>query len=116
MESGYTDTPLNFDDLLPYAITDGDTIVSEILRAHKCYFYDACSFRRHANLTPATAKSLLHYLADGKGIVLITRGILMDLFTVMEAYFSSNKWLSDVGSRNDEISCKHDYRYFEKRQ
>lgn len=79
MADGYTETPHNFTEMMPYVITDKDAIAVEILRRQKCYFYDTCSFRRHANLKENEAEYLLKYMKNQNGIVIITRCILMEL-------------------------------------
>lgn len=79
MTDDYTDTPHNMSEIIPYVITDKTTIVTEILEKEKCYFYDACSFRRHANLKKIEAEYLLKYIMNGNGIIIITRCILMEL-------------------------------------
>jgi len=79
MTAGYTDTPHNMAELTPYVITDKNTIVAEIMEKQKCYFYDTCSFRRHANLKYEEAEYLLNYIKSQNGIIVITRCILMEL-------------------------------------
>lgn len=79
MTVGYTDTPHNMDELNPHVVTDLETAVEEILGRQKCYFYDTCSFRRHANLKHDEVEYLLRYIKNQNGIVIITRCILMEL-------------------------------------
>lgn len=79
MSVGYTDTPLNMADIAPYVITDTSDITKEIFEKQKCYFYDTCSFRRHANLGQNEAEYLLKYIKNQNGIIVITRCILMEL-------------------------------------
>lgn len=79
MAAGYTDTPYNMDEISPYVITDKETIAAEVLERQKCFFYDTCSFRKHANLNPEDAEYLLRYMAKMKGNIIITRCILMEL-------------------------------------
>ena len=79
MAVGYTDNPYNMADLIPFVITDKETAAAEILGKQKCYFYDTCSFRRHANLRYDEAEYLLKYIKDQNGIIIITRVILMEL-------------------------------------
>lgn len=79
MSVGYTDTPLNMADIAPYVITDTSDITKEIFEKQKCYFYDTCSFRRHANLGQNEAEYLLKYIKSQNGIIVITRCILMEL-------------------------------------
>ncbi len=82
MAIGYTDVPGNMPDLMPYIITDKGKIVSEIIGSQKCYFYDTCSLRKHANLSADDAKYLLKYIKAQQGIVVITRCILMELASI----------------------------------
>lgn len=79
MGEGYTDMPHNMSAILPYVITRKEDIVAEILRKQKCYFYDTCSFRRHANLKQEEVTYLLKYIQAQKGVIIITRCILMEL-------------------------------------
>ncbi|MGF0032325.1 hypothetical protein ACQRBN_05100 [Bariatricus sp. SGI.154] len=79
MATVYTDTPHNFDKIESFVIIDTSTIVAEIYRRKRCYFYDACSFRRHANLDARESECLLEYMKRQDGIVVITRCILMEL-------------------------------------
>lgn len=79
MAVGYTDTPHNMAEIMPHVITDKAAMVAEILGKPKCYFYDTCSFRRHANLDKNEAEYFLKYIKAQNGIVVITRCILMEL-------------------------------------
>lgn len=79
MADGYTDTPYNMTEIDPYVIADKSAVVSEILRKEKCYFYDTCSFRRHANLRSDAAEYILRYIKIQNGVIIITRCILMEL-------------------------------------
>jgi len=77
MATVYKEIPHNFSSIEPYVICDKEQMVQAMVLAEKCYFYDACSFRFHSNLqNPA---SIISYLLSGNGIVIITRGILMEL-------------------------------------
>lgn len=79
MAGGYTDTPDNMAEMISNVITDRRRIIAEILGKQKCFFYDTCSFRRHANLNSVEAEYLLTYIKAQNGIVVITRCILMEL-------------------------------------
>ncbi len=79
MAGSYTDNPHNMSEIEPFVITEKEKIVEEILRTSKCYFYDTCSFRRHANLNDTYVEYLLKYMKNQNGIVVITRCILMEL-------------------------------------
>ena len=79
MNVAYTDTPHNMDKLLAYIFTERNAIISNLFQHPKCYFYDTCSFRRHANLNQTNAEYFLHYIKEQNGIIVITRCILMEL-------------------------------------
>lgn len=79
MAGGYTDTPHNMAEIATYVITDKKTIVAELFEKEKCYFYDTCSFRRHANLNRTESEFFLKYIQEQNGIIIITRCILMEL-------------------------------------
>ena len=79
MATVYTDIPHNYDEISPYTITDSETIAAKIFEKKKCYFYDTCSFRRHANLREEMVKYFLEYIKHQDGVVIITRCILMEL-------------------------------------
>ena len=79
MAHGYTDNPHNMSEITPYVTIAKEKIVAEIFGNSKCYFYDACSFRRHANLDEIYAEYFLRYMKNQNGVVVITRCILMEL-------------------------------------
>lgn len=79
MAVSYTDNPHNVSELIPYVVADKAKIVAEIMGAPKCYFYDTCSFRSHASLKDTHAENYLKYIRNQRGIVVITRCILMEL-------------------------------------
>lgn len=79
MATVYTETPSNFSEIEFIVITDTKKIVAKIFEKKKCYFYDTCSFRRHANLENEEVKYLLEYMKMQDGIIVITRCILMEL-------------------------------------
>lgn len=79
MGNGYTDTPHNMKEILSDVIIEKDAITRAVIGSSKCYFYDTCSFRRHANLPGELAEYFLKYLKDQDGIIIITRCILMEL-------------------------------------
>lgn len=76
---GYLDNPHNFDQIAPYIIWNQRDVAQEILMAGKCFFYDACSFRKHLHMRKA--EILFHFFKMQKGVVVITRGILMELIS-----------------------------------
>ena len=79
MSPVYIDPPYNFHEIAPFVITDTREAAARILAKKKCYFYDTCSFRRHANLGKEEIKFLLTYVKKQEGIVVITRCVLMEL-------------------------------------
>lgn len=79
MAVGYIDTPHNMAEIMLYVTASKEAVVAEIIQSKQCYFYDACSFRGHANLNNNEAEYLLKYIKAQKGIVVITRYILMEL-------------------------------------
>lgn len=79
MAVSYTDNPHNISEITSYVTTEKEKIVAGIFGSSKCYFYDTCSFRRHANLDAAYVEYFLRYIKDQNGVVVITRCILMEL-------------------------------------
>lgn len=79
MATVYTDTPHNFSEIDSFVITETKAFVKEIFHKPKCFFYDACSFRGHANLSSEEVKYLLEYIKRQNGIIVLTRCILMEL-------------------------------------
>lgn len=73
----YVDTPYNFSEIVPYVITDREQIVRKFYQAEKCFFYDACSFRKHAQMPDPI--HFFQYIKKHSGILVITRCILMEL-------------------------------------
>lgn len=101
MSAVYTDTPHNFNEIRSFVITDISGISAEIYGKKKCYFYDTCSFRRHANLTAEEAEYFLKYIKMQEGIVVITRCILMELAShsgiLYQEYIQYIKYISAFG-------------------
>ncbi len=79
MALSYTDNPHNISEIISYVTTEKEKIVAGILGNSKCYFYDTCSFRRHANLDDMHVEYFLRYIKNQNGVVIITRCILMEL-------------------------------------
>lgn len=79
MKISYIDNPHNISDIATCVVMEEDKIVSEIISASKCYFYDTCSFRRHANLEHVYAEYIFNYIKSTDGVIIITRCILMEL-------------------------------------
>ena len=74
MADGYTETPCNMAEIIPYVIMERETIVNEILIRQKCYFYDACSFRWHANLKKNDAAYILKYIKEDAYVITLEIG------------------------------------------
>lgn len=83
MATCYKETPSNMADITQYIISDKSSCVREIIMAEKCFFYDTCAFRKHANLKHP--ESLLEFLKRKNGIVVITRTIIMELASVSQS-------------------------------
>lgn len=79
MAEGYTDRPHNIGEIEPFIITDREQIIMKLFEKDKCYFYDTCSFRRHANLRAVDAKCFFKYIKDQNSLIIITRCVLMEL-------------------------------------
>lgn len=101
MKGDYTDNPHNITEISSYVTMKKEIIVAEIIGSQKCYFYDACSFRRHANLDNVHAEYLLRYIKNQRGVVVITRCILMELASysglLKQEYIEYIKRISDFG-------------------
>ncbi|MBO5069337.1 MAG: hypothetical protein J6C37_03120 [Roseburia sp.] len=80
MERNYVETPHNFQEINSYVITEKAQIVQEVLCAEKCFFYDTCSFRKHANM--AKPECFFEYVKRHQGIIFITRCVLMELASI----------------------------------
>lgn len=79
MAVSYTDNPHNISEIIPYVTMEKEKIAAEIIGSSKCYFYDTCSFRRHANLDGAQVECFFKYMKNQNSVVVITRCILMEL-------------------------------------
>ncbi|MCD8021518.1 MAG: hypothetical protein LUF30_00535 [Lachnospiraceae bacterium] len=79
MATVYSETPHNFADISSFIITDREQILTRIREKKRCFFYDACSFRRHAKLEDEESAYLLEYIDVQDGVLVITRTVLMEL-------------------------------------
>lgn len=77
MGTVYKEVPDNWRELEPYVSREG--FIQDIFRKKKCFFYDACSFRYHANMAGESIDRILAYIKEKDGIIVITRCILMEL-------------------------------------
>lgn len=73
----YVVNPHNFNEIAQYVVVEKHIIKSEIINAKKCYFYDACSFRKHAHLKHP--EYIFDFIKKFDGVIVITRCILMEL-------------------------------------
>lgn len=101
MAVNYTDAPHNMAEIISYVTIEKDKIVSEIIGKSKCYFYDTCSFRRHANLDSEKAEYFLRYIKNQNSTIIITRCILMELAShsgmLNQEYIDYIKRINDFG-------------------
>lgn len=101
MAVSYTDNPHNISEIIPYVTTEKEKIAAEILGNPKCYFYDTCSFRRHANLDDTYVEYFLRYVKNQNSVVVITRCILMELAShsgiLNQEYIEYIKRINDAG-------------------
>ena len=59
MIKGYSEVPENWGIIAPYV--NRGSLVQGIFLSKKCFFYDTCSFRYHANLKEQDAEKILEY-------------------------------------------------------
>ncbi|MCD8014059.1 MAG: hypothetical protein LUG99_12970 [Lachnospiraceae bacterium] len=78
-EVAYTDIPLNIDEIMSFVVVDKEMISEHILEKRRCFFYDACSFRRHAKLKDPENSYLLKYMEMQDAVFIITKTVLMEL-------------------------------------
>lgn len=78
----YTETPLNYNAIKDYVIDDKPAALSHFSTAGKLFFYDACAFRKHAQISDPTP--LFCYFKQGNAVIVITRCILMELSSTGE--------------------------------
>lgn len=77
MAAVYKEVPDNWSELEPYV--NRGQLIEDIFRKKKCFFYDTCSFRYHANMAGESIHSIFAYIKEQDGIIVITRCILMEL-------------------------------------
>lgn len=73
----YKEVPDNWNEIEPYV--NRGQFIEDIFHKKKCFFYDTCSFRYHANLDRESIRSICAYIKEQDGIIVITRCILMEL-------------------------------------
>ena len=71
------DTPLNWNEVMPYVIQDSEQVIKEILCATRCFFYDACSFRNHATIK--NPELIFAHIKKQNGVIILTKMIVMEL-------------------------------------
>ena len=77
MTTVYVENPHNFHEISNFVIVDVEQICNKVIQAENCFFYDTCSFRKHANLNDN--EKIIRYVSLNGGLVIITRTILMEL-------------------------------------
>lgn len=77
MEKIYKEVPDNFHYLNDYLIKEKDIYMDKLLEAENIFFYDTCSLQCHSNSN--NRDKIITYIKDRKGIVIITRTVLMEL-------------------------------------
>ena len=99
MIKGYSEVPENWGIIAPYV--NRGSLVQGIFLSKKCFFYDTCSFRYHANLKEQDAEKILEYIRQQDGIIVITRCIFMELasqsHSLEESYVRYVKKIADYG-------------------
>ena len=97
----YTEEPHNWNEIQPYVRTDRGEFAKEVLAGRKCFFYDTCSFRRHAGIGETYVKSLLNYMKRQETMVVITRCVLMELVSqrgiLNQEYMDYCRWMEAFG-------------------
>lgn len=73
----YKEVPDNWSELEPYV--NRTLFIEDIFQKRKCFFYDTCSFRYHANMAEESIQSIFAYIKDQDGMIVLTRCILMEL-------------------------------------
>ena len=63
MIKGYSEVPENWGNIAPYV--NRGSLVQNIFLSKKCFFYDTCSFRYHANLKEQDAEKYWN-IYDGR--------------------------------------------------
>ncbi len=101
MSITYTETPDNFCRIEAFVETEIKEIKSIFFSAERVFFYDACSFQRHANLADKEKNILIQYFKECGIVIFITRCILMELASeqhnLMEEYIEFFKVMNDAG-------------------
>lgn len=95
----YTEQPLNYSEIAPYVSEDISCIATALEQQQKLFFYDACALRKHAALS--RPEPLLSFFLQSSCVVVITRGILMELAsnsqTLQPGCISYIRTLHDAG-------------------
>ena len=77
MATNYVETPHNFEEIASYVTIEKKMILEKFYQSDKCFFYETCSFRKHAQLS--RPDYLFEYVKKHHGIFIITRSVLMEL-------------------------------------
>lgn len=95
--SAYEEIPNNFCEIESFVQTEIVNIKNIFFAAEKIFFYDTCSFQRHANLRDKGKKALTYYFKEQKVVLFITRCILMELASqqhiLTQKYVEYIKWM-----------------------
>lgn len=101
MATTYTENPDNFGEIEAFVETEINEIKRAFFSADRVFFYDACSFQRHSNLSDREKNILIKYFKERGIILFITRCILMELASdqhkLTEKYIELIKGLHDAG-------------------
>ena len=79
MATTYTETPDNLDEIEASVITEVNEIKRIFYQTDRVFFYDACSFQRHANLKAAERNILFQYFEKQGTTIFLAICILMEL-------------------------------------
>ncbi len=88
MSVTYVEIPHNWSEVEGFFEKDESKVISDIITSPKLFFYDTCSFRRHANLSEERRKTIADYFKQKQGMLVITRCILMELAS-RSGYFNA---------------------------
>lgn len=80
MADVYFEVPKNWSAVKDKVTTAPEKIANALLYEYdKVFFYDTCSFRGHSNLTAADADTIISHMKQERGVVVLTKCILMEL-------------------------------------
>lgn len=101
MATVYKEIPYNYSDVESFFLTSEEDVIRKIFSSDKCFFYDTCSFRTHANLRADAAEFILQHIEDSGGVIIITGTVLMELASISgvlnEEYVSYLRHINEFG-------------------